>query len=75
MNRKERDEKRQAEIASAMAYTLEHLWSFLLALMPLRKGNTYRQYTKKGPGRKHQPASKAKLRERAFKAEQRVRAS
>lgn len=70
MTREERKKKYAEEIQAAKDYTLEHLWSFLLALMPLRKGNTYRQYTKKGPGRKHQPANKAELRER-----QRVRAS
>lgn len=68
MDNKERigiSQKKAADtIESAMTFSMGDIFAFYQKLSPLTKGTAYRQYTKKGPGRYHQNASRAELKAR-----------
>lgn len=64
-NRLALSEKKNAdERNNAMSFNMGDIFSFYKKLSPLMQGTVYRQYTKKGPGRYHQHASKAEIKRR-----------
>lgn len=64
MNKGRVSEKAQNERNAAMSLSIGDIFSFYRKLSTLTRGSVYRQYTKRGPGRYHQNASRAELKSR-----------